>query len=255
MKKYLLILSVVAFAFACNNASESEKSDINTIEELEAYCEKVFSDTTLTDSAKDSILAVSYEELYSKHLDDSVGLTLFRVLITNFWEPAVSLEKYEAASGLIKENLSISTKIQAIKNIDNVAPGKSFIDIEGPDAFTGENLSISKALSDGKPLIVDFWASWCPPCRREIKTNLTALASEGKVNILGIAVWEESIDNTRTAMQELSVSWPVIYSGGRENSPSVTYGVLGIPTLFFISPDGVILASGHSIEEFQELLY
>lgn len=254
MKKYLIIVLAAAAVCACCNTQESGIPTINTLDELDAFSEKVYSDSTLTDSAKDSIMAVCCEELYSKHLDDSTGLTLFRVLITNYWEPSVSLEKYEAASDLIKGNQSISTKMLAIGNMENVTPGKPYIDIEGPDALSGESLSISKILADGKPLIVDFWASWCPPCRREIKDKLVSLAAEGKVNIIGIAVWEESVENTRKAMEELSVSWPVIYSGGRENSPSVTYGVLGIPTLFLISPEGEILASGHSTEEFSDLL-
>jgi len=253
MRRISFLALAALLAVACNNSPKTT-SEALLLQEINDYQTKVYLDTTLTDTAKDSMLTAFFEEKYLDHADDSLGIKLFTYLITNLWDPEVSLDRFESASELIRTNPTVSTKIAAIKNIDSVAPGKTFIDLSGPDAIDGNTLSISGILAEGKPLIVDFWASWCPPCRKEISEKLVALSLEAKVNIIGIAVWEKSIDDTRKAMKDLSVTWPVIYTGGRENSPSVTYGVTGIPTLFLISPDGVILARGHSIEEFAALL-
>ena len=136
---------------------------------------------------------------------------------------------------------------------NNSVGGESnqYIEVSGPDILTGETISIGDYLGGEKPLLVDFWASWCRPCRNEIKYKLLGLHASGKVNILGIAVWEDSADDTRAAMQELGLGWPVMFKGDINDPVSAQYGVEGIPALFLISPDGTILASGHDIDEME----
>ncbi|MDO4496648.1 MAG: TlpA disulfide reductase family protein, partial [Bacteroidales bacterium] len=65
---------------------------------------------------------------------------------------------------------------------------------------------------------------------------------KGKINIVGIAVWEEKIEDTQKAVSELPISWPIIFCGDRKNSPTEAYGIMGIPHIMLVSPDGTILA-------------
>lgn len=249
MKRTVIIILALATFAGCANNSAKAVDLKKAAEELDARYMEIVNDTTLSPEQTEERVAAFMREAYEAHKNDSLGIGYFKGLITNYCEAEEALAMYEDASEIIRGDALLKTKIEAIKNVGKVKVGGKYIDITGPDALTGKKLSISSFLGGDKPLVVDFWASWCPPCRQEIKTALTDLAATGKVNILGIAVWENSKDDTTKAMDELGVSWPVIYTGGRENSPSISYAVLGIPTLFLISPDGTILATGHSVKE------
>lgn len=248
MKKIAIFIAILTVLAGC--ATKKTDDLVKVQHELIDYIESVYADSTLTGTAVDSLCRLKCLEVYEAHPDDSLGIDVFRMMISNFIEPQEALDLYEKATDLIKENIPVKVKIQAVQNVQKTAVGNQYTDLTGLDAITGETLTISSELQkNGKPLLIDFWASWCGPCRREIKGHLLDLATTGKVNILGIAVWEESIDDTKKAMSELGISWPVIYTEGRENSPSITYGVLSIPSLVLVDTDGTIIGRGHSIEE------
>jgi len=252
MKKSIIITAAAITLAACIGNAGQDYPAMRA--ELRQKLEAIYSDTVMTSAQQDEALRSLYLETYTAHKNDSMGLLVFVPYITNFCSAEEALALYEESSELIKENEKVKVKVESFRYAATVAPGKPYKEVTGINALTGESLSLSTFLNGDEPVLVDFWASWCGPCRNEIKNHLLELAAGGKVQIVGIAVWEDSLDDTVNAMSDLGITWPVIYSGGRENSPSVQYGVLGIPTLFLLSPDGTILASGHSVEEFADKL-
>jgi cytochrome c biogenesis protein CcmG, thiol:disulfide interchange protein DsbE len=111
----------------------------------------------------------------------------------------------------------------------------------------------------GRPVIVNFWASWCNPCRDEFPMFRTARAkhaSEG-LEILGI-VHNDIPGDARQFARQQNADWPLLLDGS--NAVADAYGIVQIPQTFFIRRDGTISAhlfglSRHDFEvELQRIL-
>jgi thiol-disulfide isomerase/thioredoxin len=111
-------------------------------------------------------------------------------------------------------------------------PDLSLTDINGA--------SLTSASWRGKVTIVNFWATWCAPCRVEIP-GFMALeqAHPGRVQIVGLSV-DESEDEVRAFMKEHGMTYPVaiVTSEVAERFG----GVVGLPTTFVLDPEGRIVA-------------
>ncbi|TMV06374.1 DsbE family thiol:disulfide interchange protein [Ruegeria sediminis] len=93
-----------------------------------------------------------------------------------------------------------------------------------------------EALRDGKIKLVNFWASWCAPCRVE-HPNLEALQQEG-ITILG-ANYKDDPDNALAFMEELGDPYEAV--GASEQSMNINWGVYGVPETFLVDGDGNII--------------
>ncbi|HEY8825571.1 MAG TPA: TlpA disulfide reductase family protein [Candidatus Limnocylindria bacterium] len=105
--------------------------------------------------------------------------------------------------------------------------------------WTGEDGKTLRLSSyRGKVVVVNFWATWCPPCREEMPALQRVAASESDVVVLEVDLMEPG-DKARSFLDSLGLDrlQPVLDSDG---ATTRRYGVLSLPSTFFVDKDGVI---------------
>jgi cytochrome c biogenesis protein CcmG/thiol:disulfide interchange protein DsbE len=92
----------------------------------------------------------------------------------------------------------------------------------------------------GHPVVINFWASWCGPCRQEHPVlDWGAREFGNQAVFLGI-IFEDTEDNARAVLQEQGVSFPQLVDP--RSRISVDYGVAGVPETYFIDANGIIMS-------------
>ncbi|MFT3883938.1 MAG: TlpA disulfide reductase family protein [Flavobacteriales bacterium] len=120
--------------------------------------------------------------------------------------------------------------------------------------FNADSTKVLK-LSDlrGRYVLVDFWASWCGPCRHENPAVVAAYQKYSKAKFKtgkGFTVFSVSLDKSRAAWNQAiandKLEWPYHVSDLRawSSEPARLYGVNSIPTNYLVDPNGIIVAKG-----------
>ncbi len=155
-----------------------------------------------------------------------------------------------------------SSYVTAIKNhlgaLQKVDAGQLFTDVQMQDA-SGKNTALSDFVGKKKYVLLDFWASWCGPCRAE-NPNLVLLYNKYKdkgFEIVGISL-DVKKDEWIKAIAKDKITWPQLSDLNKQNKAAAAYQVRTIPATVLIDQDGTIIAKdlrGAALEEKLETLF
>ena len=221
------------------------------------------SDESLSDERKaelaDSLYEVFskfYDEYQSKilaeHNNDALGAEALMNLNDG------TKECFDSLCALAGETILAHPKVVKEANrfaqLALTAPGCMFTDFTvengNPD---GTSVKLSDYVGKGKYVLVDFWASWCGPCKGEMP-NLASVYEKYKgdnFEIVGVAVWDDRKD-TEEIIPKLGITWPIIFDA--QHIPTDIYGINGIPHIILFDPEGKIVERNLRGEAIPELL-
>lgn len=164
--------------------------------------------------------------------DNPIGYLLFLDIayemgpkeLVDFVDANPVMGKYDRVKKLVEANRRKAATSAGAKYVDFDIDGKKLSDYVG---------------QDGKYLLVDFFASWCGPCMRQLPVLKQIYADYAdRLNVLGVAVWDEPEASIK-CIEQHQLPWPCIINAG--TVPTDLYGISGIPCIMLIAPDGTIV--------------
>ena len=260
MKKlFFCTLAAVVMLAGCASAPiEEQIKDFQA--KVEAFAQSfkdgaaaIQEDATLTvEEQKEKISALSDKlvgelkefcmKTLRKNRNNDLGLEAFKN-VYYLLDPDEQEKTIESLGDSLKANPAIQRVITGLNAKKATKAGQPFVDftiVQDPENPEETTVKLSDYVGKGKYVLVDFWASWCGPCKAEIP-NIKAVYEKyagEDFDVLSVAVWDKP-EATVKAAEELGITWNQIINA--QQVPTDLYGIDGIPHIMLIGPDGIIL--------------
>lgn len=237
MKKMITMLAVLALMTASSCAQDSKPAQkVMTESEMKEALAPLFAKfETIADNDDAAAKAAALD--FVKENKNDAGVYVIQSILS-FLMPTDELIKLVDGDEYFKNHAQLQEAKKEWLVQQETGEGKKFKDFEAE--YEGKVTKLSDYVGKGKYVLVDFWASWCGPCRAEIP-NLIKVYNKykgDKFEVLGVATWDKPED-TKKAIEQLGIPYPQMMNAQKAGSDA--YGINGIPQIILFGPDGTIV--------------
>lgn len=251
MKRIYFILCIALLFAACKKEDQSAK----LIDEYQALDERVSEELKAVDipEVADSIIDAYIDEAFA--LQQALpGSEAAYVILKEIYY-LLDMERKQQAFAILDaegiESHDLQRYLDAFQAEQLTMAGLPYTDFT---AYTkdGEAVAISSLVDKQDFLLIDFWASWCGPCRRLMPGLKSLLADySGKLAIVSVSV-DEDAEAWQKTVNDLGLTWLQLRDTNDEGSNA--YGIMAIPHTVLINREGIILAHNPEHEEIAALI-
>ena len=240
-------------------AYKTESAALN--KEIKAMYEKGKAED-MTDEQK-AEMEKTLEGLYNKQNDliyNTIDANITNPVGIHLWPGnsySMELEQLQALAAKVpaeyKSNERIAKLLQRIEVLAKTAVGQKFTDFTLPSP-EGNPVKLSDIIAKNKYTLIDFWASWCGPCRREMPNVVAAYKEYNKkgFGIVGVSL-DSDAEAWKKAIKEMGMTWDHMSDvKGWQCEGAALYGVNSIPATVLVAQDGTIVERnlrGEAIKE------
>lgn len=182
-------------------------------------------------------MASHCREVYTAHQSDPLGLQAMGLLM-NFIDKDEFIELYEKADKSIQDDAAIGGYYEYLKS----TPEETVVTLLDNGEIVQEHGTFEDFVGAGKYTLVDFWASWCGPCKIETP-NMVAVYEKYRdkgLTVIGIPV-NDKLDAMTQALKDLGIHYPQVLDPSQALAEK--FNVAGIPYIILFDPQGNIVAS------------